>query len=134
MSKFFLLFLFSFNIFSQELIDLNWKNTGSNMTVGILQINDNMVQDGDTLAVFYDLPDNKIACGGFVVWNNDKVALTIWGNDNTTSEKDGFASNEEFLPIFHIKKGIKRKVLTPTFLSGSKYFSHNGLSVIQSLD
>ena len=104
------------------------------MTVGILQINDNMVEDGDTLAVFYDLPDNKTACGGFVIWNNDKVALTIWGNDNTTSEKDGFASNEEFLPIFHIKKGIKRKILNPIFFSGSKYFSNNGVSVIQSLD
>jgi len=128
------LFFVTLNLLCQESIDLNFKNTGSNMTVAILEINDSLVNAGDTLAVFYDLPSNESACGGFVIWNNDRVALTIWGNDNTTNSKDGFITNEDFLPIFHIKNGIKRKILNPKFLTGSKYFSHNGISVIESLD
>ena len=134
MFKFIFSFLITLNLLSQDSIDLTFKNTGSNMTVAILKINDNLVNSGDTLAVFYDLPKNKSACGGFVVWNNDRVALTIWGNDNTSKEKDGFLNNEEFLPIFHIKNGVKRKILNPKFLAGSKYFFHNGISVIESLD
>ena len=134
MFKIIFLFFVTLNLLCQESIDLNFKNTGSNMTVAILEINDSLVNEGDTLAVFYELPNNESACGGFVIWNNDRVALTIWGNDNTTNGKDGFINNEDFLPIFHIKNGIKRKILNPKFLSGSKFFSHNGISVIESLD
>jgi len=128
------LFCVTLNLFSQNSIDLRIKNTGSNMTVAILEINDTLVNIGDTLAVFYDLPNNKSKCGGFVIWNNDKVALTIWGNDNTSVEKDGFAVNEEFLPIYHIKNGVKRKTMNPKFLVGSRRFSHNGISVIEKLN
>ena len=134
MKKIILLSFISLSLFSQESIDLNWKNTGSNMTVAILKINDAIVENGDTLAVFYDLPNNKRACGGFVVWNNDRVALTVWGNDSTNEEKDGFFHKEEFLPIFHIKNGKIRKSMTPKFLAGGKYFSYNGISVIENLD
>jgi len=134
MYNFSFLFFITLNLFSQDSIDLKFKNTGSNMTVAILEINDTLVNVGDTLAVFYDLPNNKSGCGGFVIWNNDKVALTIWGNDNTSIEKDGFAVNEEFLPIYHIKNGFKRKIMNPKFLVGSRKFSHNGISVIKSLN
>ena len=37
---FFILFFVSFNAFCQEKIDLNVKNTGSNMTVAILEVDE----------------------------------------------------------------------------------------------
>jgi len=134
LNKFIFIFLISCNLSSQELIDFKLINTGTNMTVAILEISDNMVQDGDTLAVFYNLPKNKKACGGFVVWDNGRVALTIWGDDNTTNEKDGFIHQEGFLPIFHIKNGSIRKALKTKLKFGNNFFSHNGISVIEMLD
>ena len=108
MFKFFILFFF-YNAFCQEKIDLNVKNTGSNMTVAILEVDKKMIEKGDTLAVFYDLSNGEKKCGGYVIWNNDRVALTIWGNDNTSENKDGFLDRDSFLPICHIKNGTINK-------------------------
>ncbi len=133
MNKIVLLIFMTLEMLSQEKIDLNFVNTGSNMTVAILNNSDTLINFGDTLAVFYDLSSNKQKCGGFVIWNNDRVALTVWGNDNTSELKDGFFNNEEYLPIYHIKDGLIRKELEPVFLVGSKFYSHNGISVIENL-
>ena len=134
MNKFLSLIFFScLNLSAQELVDLKWINTGSNMTVAILNVNRDLLSKGDTIAVFYNLPDDRKRCGGFVVWNDDRVALTIWGDDNTTSEKDGFYNEEEFSPLYHIKNGLIKTSLNPKFLAGGSYFRHNGISVIENL-
>ena len=133
MNKIVLLIFITLEIFSQEKIDLNFVNTGSNMTVAILNTSDTLVNFGDTLAVFYDFSINEKKCGGFVIWNNDRVALTVWGYDNTSELKDGFLNNEEYLPIYHIKDGLIRKKLEPVFMAGSKFYFHNGISVIENL-
>ena len=134
MYKLFFLFFLYCNLFSQNLVDFNLINTGSNMTVAILGINDDLVEDGDTLAVFYDLSNKKVSCGGFVIWNSERVALTVWGDDSTSSEKDGFLNSEDFLPIFHIKNDSIRKALNAKFLTGNSLYIHNGISVIEVLD
>ena len=54
MNKIVLLIFITLEIFSQEKIDLNFVNTGSNMTVAILNNSDSLVNFGDTLAVFFD--------------------------------------------------------------------------------
>ena len=130
---FFILFFVSLNAFCQEKIDLNVKNTGSNMTVAILEVDEKMIEKGDTLAVFYELPSGKKKCGGYVIWNNERVALTIWGNDNTSESKDGFRAKDSFLPVYHIKNGIINNAMNSTFMAGNNFFSHNGISIIKKL-
>ena len=130
---FFILFFVSFNAFCQEKIDLNVKNTGSNMTVAILEVDEKMIEKGDTLAVFYELPSGVKKCGGYVIWNNERVALTIWGNDNTSKSKDGFHAKDIFLPIYHIKNGNINNAMNSDFMTGNNFFSHNGISIIKKL-
>ena len=133
MFKFLTLFLFSTLIFCQEKIDLSIKNTGANMTVAILEVDEKMIEKGDTLAVFYDLPNNEKKCGGFVIWNDNRVALTVWGNDSTSEIKDGFNNKEDYLHIYQIKDGLIKKNLRSKFLTGNNFFSNNGVSVIEKL-
>jgi len=130
---FFILFFVSFNAFCQEKIDLNVKNTGSNMTVAILEVDEKMIEKGDTLAVFYELPSGEKKCGGYVIWNNERVALTIWGNDNTSESKDGFHANDIFLPVYHIKNGNINNAMNSEFMTGNNFFSNNGISIIKKL-
>ena len=59
MNKIVLLIFITLEIFSQEKIDLNFVNTGSNMTVAILNTSDTLINFGDTLAVFYDFSINE---------------------------------------------------------------------------
>ena len=117
--------------FSQEKVHLDWVNTGSNMTIAILDVPKDIIFIGDTIAVFYN-DDNKNKCGGFVVWNNDRVALSVWGNDSTTKEKDGFSFQEEII-FYHIKHGYIQNVLNAKFMTGNNLWSNNGISVVEKL-
>ena len=103
------------------------------MTVAILEVDEKMIEKGDTLAVFYELPSGVKKCGGYVIWNNERVALTIWGNDNTSESKDGFHAKEIFLPVYHIKNGIINNTMNSEFMAGNNFFSHNGISIIKKL-
>ena len=53
------------------------------MTIAILDTPEDIVSIGDTIAVFYN-GSEKQKCGGFVIWDDYRVAITIWGNDSTT--------------------------------------------------
>ena len=103
------------------------------MTVAILEVDEKMIEKGDTLAVFYQLSSGEKKCGGFVIWNNERVALTIWGNDNTSESKDGFHAKDIFLPVYHIKNGNINNAMNSEFMAGNNFFSHNGISIIKKL-
>ena len=132
MSKFIYTYIILFTFFcsSQEKINLDWINTGSNMTIAILNVPEDTISLGDTIAVFYN-NDNVMKCGGYVIWDNNRVALSVWGNDSTTDEKDGFYFNEEII-FFHIKNYIKN-ILNAKFMTGNNLFSNNGISVVEKL-
>ena len=133
MNRLFFIFYFSSFIycFSQEKINLNWVNTGSNMTIAILDAPEDIISIGDTIAVFYnDGKQNK--CGGFVIWDDNRVALSVWGNDSTTEEKDGFSFQEEII-FCHIKNGYLINVLNAKFMVGNNLWSNNGIAVVERL-
>ena len=132
MNSFLIVYFFSFILcFSQEKISLGWINTGSNMTIAILDIPEDIVSIGDTIAVFYnDGEQNK--CGGFVIWDDNRVALSVWGDDSTTEEKDGFSFQEKII-FYHIKNGYLADVLNAKFTVGNNLWSNNGISVVEKL-
>jgi len=133
LNRLFFIFYFSsfISCFSQEKINLNWVNTGSNMTIAILDAPEDIISIGDTIAVFYnDGKQNK--CGGFVIWDDSRVALSVWGNDSTTEEKDGFSFQEEII-FHHIKNGYLINVLNAKFMVGDNLWSNNGIAVVERL-
>ncbi len=58
--------------------------------------------EGDWIGVFYLDDNEEEACGGAVQWNSAGVAISAFGNDQTTPEKDGFDAGETF--IWRLKK------------------------------
>jgi len=51
----------------------------------------------DWIGVFYLNDNNEEVCGGAVKWNVfGNAAITAYGDDPTTSDKDGFAAGEQF--------------------------------------
>jgi len=52
--------------------------------------------NGDWIGVFYLDGNSEEACGGAVQWNSGGVGITVFGNDQTTPEKDGFNTGEAF--------------------------------------
>ena len=75
MNKITLIFFISIAFFgsAQDKVSLDWVNTGSNMTIAILEVPKDIISLGDTIAVFYN-NDNIIKCGGYVIWDNNRVA------------------------------------------------------------
>ena len=58
------------------------------------------LRDGDALGVFYT-KDSTLVCGGYGVWRDGRnMALTVWGDDQSTKEKDGFNNSENYHFIF----------------------------------
>ena len=64
------------------------------MTIAILDVPEDIISIGDTIAVFFN-DGKKNKCGGFVIWDDNRVALSVWGNDSTTEEKYGFSFQEK---------------------------------------
>jgi hypothetical protein len=50
------------------------------------------------IGVFYLDDNGEYACGGYTEWDGSQsMALAAWGDDSTTSEKDGFAEGEAYV-------------------------------------
>jgi hypothetical protein len=114
--------------------------TGSNHTImvpdtTIFDINSLMPETGDFLGVFYENEGN-LQCGGFVYWNGVSTALSAWGDDATTPEKDGFSSNESFIWKYFDSSSDTEYDVFATYANGfpnTGLFQVNGISVLLAL-
>jgi len=104
-----LFFLISFTSFSQP-CGWSYSFTASNATIAIQQSITTSIDcewgvggsisigDFDCpvwLGVFYYDENGQTQCGGYVEWNDaQNFALSAWGDDPTTPEKDGFSSGD----------------------------------------
>ena len=71
-------------------------STGENATVLINDdlgpsINGTTLASGDEIAVF----TAEGLCAGVEVWTGINIALTVWGDNSQTTEKDGLSANEQ---------------------------------------
>lgn len=55
------------------------------------------INPGDYIGVFYIDPEGNEKCGGALEWNGNGQNLIAYGNDDGTTEKDGFAEDEDFI-------------------------------------
>ena len=109
----FLLPFIHFCSFSQSDCGWSFTNTASNATLAILEDNfANFIIANPTtgemtwisnltcpvvLGVFYTDDSGQLVCGGQTVWNNTgSMAISAWGDDPTTAEKDGFSGGESY--------------------------------------
>jgi len=70
-------------------------------------ISDTTLSSGDYIGAFYD-SSGVLACAGYAVWDGTKnIAVTAWGDDNsTTNIKEGFAEGETFKWKIWQKKSV----------------------------
>jgi len=58
-----------------------------------VSLDDNLIEDGDEIGVFFRDDNNVLVCAGATKW--PEPCLQAWGDDSQTPEKDGFISGEE---------------------------------------
>ena len=117
-----------------------WTNeiTGENHVIMIISgvtISDVQFDHGDYLGVFF-VDGNDTICGGFRRWESNQAnAITAWGDDLSTSVKDGFDTGEPF--NFRLWKSATGSIIdiTASYLpiSFGGTYALNGASVIDSL-
>ena len=117
MKKLYILFaigFISFFSYSQEANYCDWEYivTANNATIAIQVTNSNnmliQVEDYSALlnnvtcsmliGVFYLDDNGEYACGGYTEWDGSQsMAIAAWGDDPTTTEKDGFSEGEPYV-------------------------------------
>lgn len=95
-------------------------------------VNGRDLQTGDVVGVFYKRNDT-LMCAGYSVWDGMNMAITAWGDNELTPEKDGFANFEQI--IFKVWDAVALKEITAevTFLQGSGTFSADGILILSGL-
>ncbi len=59
------------------------------------RVNDRLLQAGDFIGAFYHDDNGNLKCGGADFWlGTENIIFAVFGNDQATPEKDGFAYNE----------------------------------------
>lgn len=133
------------NFTTTKTLSPNWYYTNTGISHVILiplssnpNINNAPLLNGDYIGVFYDSL-GTLACGGYAVWNGTlNVSLTAWGNDQSPSSPDGFASGEAFK--WKIWRASDKKTFdavaaysTDVSFTNTDKFAANGLSGLTKL-
>lgn len=87
---------------------------------------------GDAVGLFYK-SNNASKCAGYGIWNNEDLEITVWGNDASTPEKDGFTSGESYNFMIwdaQTEENIYTKV---RYASGPEVFRRDSLTIIESM-
>ena len=112
------------------------------MTVAILAV-DSFIEVGDTIIALYKFDDlnhrdtnpyaspDYFGIAGLTTWKGERLAITIWGNDNTSEEKDGFLNNEVI--NWAIIKNKKYVPVQSIYRIGKNSWEPNGISIIDSI-
>ncbi len=106
-------------------------NTGSNMTLVLpLSVINNWVESGDEIAV---ISDNG-AIVGAGVFENQTLAIAVWGNDETKSDKSVFGRENTFhLEIYHAKSNRITTIDKLEWETGSEFYVENSLAVAKAI-
>ncbi len=106
-------------------------NTGSNMTLGIpLTAWDVVPEVGDEIGAFNE--HGKLV--GSTVFLGSNSAITIWGDDETTSNKEGTQTGTRYtLRLWHNESNAEDVIVVKTWLQGDDIYETNGISVIDKV-
>lgn len=105
----------------------------------IPSINGTQISIGDYIGVFFwDAVSQTEKCGGYIEWTGQN-AITAYGDDPSTAEKDGFSENELFRWRIHSESANKDFEAIATYYELSSYtfdgkYHNNGLSQLLNLN
>ena len=110
-------------------------NTGVNHTLLILgsawEVSPEL---GDEIAV-YDSKDNMVASVAWVAEQEGHAGLAIWGDDETTSEKEGMTKGEAFrIVLFDKSEDEMTDVKVNRWERGDNIFIKDGVSVVGDVE
>ncbi len=98
--------------------------------------NDQPVDYGDFIGVFYMNDAGEKACGGALQFDYENTVLTAFGNDNFTPEKDGFITGENLQWYLYRQEAAQEfqaeVSYNPNYPQFDGLFYPNGLSQILS--
>jgi hypothetical protein len=107
------------------------QNTGNNMTLGIPFFAwDTPPSAGDEIGAFSE--EGKLI--GSTVFIGENLAVTIWGDDETTRNKDGMGTGKKFtLRLWRHDKNIEELIIVNSWLEGDDIYDVNGISVAEKI-
>jgi len=107
------------------------KNTGENMTIGIpISSWDCPLSLGDEIAVFSN--DGHLV--GSQVFDGKSMAISIWGNDFSTLEKDGIDPGEYFyFKLWDNNLKEEKYLKVDSWIEGSEFYYPNSISITGSI-
>ena len=112
---------------SSELI-----NTGANATYLLDNVSFNGVDisEGFTLGAFYINDFGGLSCGGFTHWNGGPSSISVYINDETTNEKDGFDTEDQIIWLaYDSMSGINYRA-SLNYISGSDVYTVNSINLV----
>jgi hypothetical protein len=107
------------------------QNTGSNMTIGLpASAWDVMPAIGDEIAA-YDESGRLI---GSTLFSGDNIALTVWGDDLTTTAKDGLAIGEKVtFKLWSSNMNTESTLAVTKWDAGSDVYAVDGISIASNI-
>ena len=107
------------------------QKTGQNMTLGIpISSWGYLPNIGDEIGIFTSA-GNLI---GSTVFNGQSIAISIWGDDETTLEKDGIFSGEKFiLKLWDSDLNCEKNLVIGDWIEGGDIYYSNSISVVNSI-
>ncbi len=113
-------------------------NTGNNAVIVIPKninprINGRDILPGDAIGVFY-LSQGQYKSAGYEIWEGQNLAITVWGDDDQTTIKDGYAVNEKYILKLWDSRQSKEFFAETTFSSGPDKYTINGYSILGMLN
>lgn len=114
------------------------SNTGKNATIAVsasanLSLGTRQLGTGDAIGAFFTRNDSLICAGYTILKAGQSNAITIWGDDDQTTMKDGFVEGEVIK--FRIWDALTSNVYNASaqFSQGGSTYSSNGLYALSSL-
>jgi len=106
-------------------------NTGSNMSLAILQTAwDTLPVDGDEIGVF---TESGILAGAGV-YHEQNMCFTIWGDDKTTNEIDGFINGEKLtIKLWNHLNGFEDIIVIENWLEGDNIYTTDKISIVNNI-
>ena len=85
----------------------------------------------DVLKVF----DQNNSIVGYSNYRPEGTVITLWGNDETTIEKDGLDVGEEFIiSLYRDNSNVREDIIVKNWKNGEGFYSVNGISIVGSIE
>ena len=108
------------------------KNTGNNMTLGILPGAWNESPNQNDLINIFNSSGTMV---GSSMFRNEGTVITIWGDDELTNQRDGMSIGENFiLELWSHKDNKSYPIHAKSWAEGNGSYSPDGISIIDNIE